>query len=434
MQTRLVVDGPDTIRLDGKRGKPVSVTVPRKDATGILAAVNASWTTEEFGFGAGTIADDFSTVYTAQIGSRAKEETFYASLNGAFGKVTDESLLNTPYTYSLSWGRKGTFYNGFTKAVQPGDLATLKTRFAAEAQAEGVQGVKGNYGDVGDPGGGWSVLVPSTLPGERTEWLNTDGRARWSQDFYQELPPASEDEWPETISGAFSAPARFDGGAVYRGEWNRAVFAPSVAGDINAALRLEDLIVVGLPTFSEGSGHWGYSAVDSSRLALHSGDELIGESGEGYGEFEVPAGDAAYRLETTETRGAPHRFSTSVSGTWTFRSGTTEDLQRLPLSTVRISPKLDDHNTAPAGRAYDVPLTVERATKSGAKANRELTAEVSYDDGATWLPATVTGTGDHRVAKVTHPAGPGFVSLRVNAKDAAGNTAAITVLRAYAIG
>jgi hypothetical protein len=128
-------------------------------------------------------------------------------------------------------------------------------------------------------------------------------------------------------------------------------------------------------------------------------------------------------------------LSTSISAAWTFRSAEAgETPVRLPLSTVRFSPRVDDNNVAPAGRAFAIPVTVERTTGSAAKANRTLTVEFSTDDGRTWQPATVRGTGDHRTAQVTNPAGAGFVSLRANATDAAGNTAAVTVLRAYAVG
>ena len=99
---------------------------------------------------------------------------------------------------------------------------------------------------------------------------------------------------------------------------------------------------------------------------------------------------------------------------------------RLPLSTVRFSPQVDTRNVAPAGRSVVIPVTVERPTGSAAKPNRTLTVDFSTDDGR--------GTGDHRTARVLNPAGAGYVSLRANATDAAGNTAAVTVLRAYAVG
>jgi hypothetical protein len=94
---------------------------------------------------------------------------------------------------------------------------------------------------------------------------------------------------------------------------------------------------------------------------------------------------------------------------------------------------VNELNVAPAGKAFSIPVTVGRTSDSSARPNRTLTAEFSTDDGRTWQPATVRGSGDRRTVQVTNPAGPGFVSLRANATDAAGNTAAVTVLRAYEV-
>jgi hypothetical protein len=274
------------------------------------------------------------------------------------------------------------------------------------------------------------VLLPFDLPFRRTEYVNTDGGVRWDQEFLQQRPPTG-DGWPEWISGSFRPLTRLQPGSTQRQEWNRAVFAPSVAGDIDAAVRAGDLIAVGLPLFSEGSGNLGWSMTDTSRVALYSGDRLIGAAADQYAQFEVPAGEAPYRLEVSATRGAPFRLSTAINAAWTFRSATGD--ARLPLSTVRFSPRLDDHNAAPAGRAFDIPLTVGRQKGSAATRNKALDVQVSYDDGRTWQAAAVRGSGDHRVARVSHPAGPGFVSLRVNATDTAGNTFTETVIRAYAL-
>ena len=83
--------------------------------------------------------------------------------------------------------------------------------------------------------------------------------------------------------------------------------------------------------------------------------------------------------------------------------------------------------------AFTVPVSVERTASSAATSNRTLTAQFSVDDGKTWQPAIVTGSGDKRIMQLTNPA-TGFVSLRVNATDTAGNPTAVTVIRAYAIG
>ena len=182
------------------------------------------------------------------------------------------------------------------------------------------------------------------------------------------------------------------------------MFAPSAAGDIDAALRIENVIFAGVPLFSDGDGHWGDARTETARTALYAGGRLIGEEPSSYAEFEVPAGDTAYRLEQSATRGAPFKLSTSVSAAWTFRSAAAgEDPVRLPLSTVRFSPRVDEQNVAPAGRTFVIPVTVERTADSAARPNRTLKVEFSTDDGRTWRPATVRGSGDQRTVQVTNP-------------------------------
>lgn len=51
---------------------------------------------------------------------------------------------------------------------------------------------------------------------------------------------------------------------------------------------------------------------------------------------------------------------------------------------------------------------------------KTLTVEASFYDGRTWQPVPLAGRGDHRVATLTHPKGPGYVSLRANATDTDG--------------
>jgi hypothetical protein len=60
-----------------------------------------------------------------------------------------------------------------------------------------------------------------------------------------------------------------------------------------------------------------------------------------------------------------------------------------------------------------------------------LTVQASYDDGATWTAAPAEFQGDRGHALLHHPAGAGFASLRITARDAAGNSVTQTVIRAY---
>jgi hypothetical protein len=430
-----VVHGAVTVALDARLGRPLSVAVPQAGATPSLIALNAEWRGTDWNVGASAVSDRFEGLYSAQIGPKRPEESFLGSVNASFARLADGSFRNSPYTYDLAWFRKGNLFTGLHKAPKARDLATIHATYATEAA--GVEGIKGNSARTAESGSTWSVLIPFDLPFTRTEYVNTDGGALWSSDFNQEAP-GDEENPPVDFSGSFTPMAAFQGGRAYRQEWNRAVFAPSVAAatdDTRGVTRTGDTITAIVPLFTEGSSHIGFSVTDATRLALYSGDTLIGASDSEFGQFDVPAKEGTYRLEATATRGAPHTLSTQVSAVWTVRSGHVEGdtPQRLALSSIRISPKLDGRNAAPAGRRFEVPLTVEHQAGPAAGRATKVTAEVSYDDGHTWRPAPVRGTGDHRVATLRHPGGPGFVSLRVHASDAAGDTVTETVLRAYAI-
>ncbi|MEV8507685.1 S8 family serine peptidase [Actinoplanes sp. NPDC051475] len=401
VQPRLVVDGPARIRLDARAAKPVSVTVPTAGAAPVLAAVNGEWTSDDYGVGVSALGDGFDGLYTGQLGPRTPMAAFTASINTSFAAPgADGRFRNSPYTYDLGWFSPGVMYTGFRKAVQPRDLATIKAAYATEAT--GVEGVKANSARYGDSGY-WSVFIPFELPFRRTEYVNVDGRAQWSGYFMQQVPPQG-DEWPVTVSAAGTPPATVRGGRTYQQEWNRAVFAPTVAAPeypFDYVTRIGDSIVALLPTHGEGPGHPGYSTLESARLALYRNGTLVGESPAEQAEFEVPAGAADYRLELSAARGAPHTLSTQVSGVWTFRSGHVDgdEPHRVEVSTVRFHPALDEHNASPAGRVLAVPVTVDRQVGTQV---RTVSVQASFDDGRTWRAVPVLGAGAHRVAAIRH--------------------------------
>ncbi|AGZ40268.1 S8 family serine peptidase [Actinoplanes friuliensis] len=430
-QPKLAITGPATITVDARDAKPVDVKVPRADAVPTFIVLGADWTIEQGVIGAGIIGLEFDQLFAGQ---RDPKSSFDGFLSSAVIALAQGDGVNSPYVYDLAYFREQKMLDGLRKNVKAKDLATIKATYATEAT--GAQGVKANSARYTPDGSYWGVFIPFDPPFRRTEYVNTDNKAQWSSAFEQQLPPVG-DGWPETLASATATPATFRGGRTYQQEWNRAVFAPTVAGaeyDWDYVSRLGDLLWVGMPSFGEGPGHPGFSTIDSARTALYRGNTLVTEVDTEWAEVELPAAAADYRLEKSVTRSAPHQFSTQVSGTWTFRSGNVagETPKQVALSTLRFSPKLDDRNSAPAGRPFVVPVHVDHQAGTGT-ANK-VTVDVSYDDGRTWTKAPVAGSGDHRVAAVWHPRGKGFVSLRASATDQHGGTVTQTVIRAYAIG
>ena len=288
-----------------------------------------------------------------------------------------------------------------------------------------VPSAKANTARYHQLGWGWSTPTPFTLPFRRTEYVNVDGNAQWESSFQQQVAG-------EPLTFTTAEPATFHGGRTYHQQWNKAVFAPSVAGartDADYLTRTGDVISGGIPTFGEGPGHPGYSDA-AVTMSLYRGDTRVGSVDTIWGEFEVPAETADYRIELSATRGAPHTLSTRALNTWTFRSGHVAGDQphRLALSTIRFDPVLDPANRATAGRLFTVPVRLDHQLATST--TRLSSVEASFDDGETWKSVPVKGSD----AVVRHPGRAGFVSLRAHATDRAGNKVDQTVIRAYAIG
>jgi hypothetical protein len=225
--------------------------------------------------------------------------------------------------------------------------------------------------------------------------------------------------------------------------WNKAVSGPSLRfpGPFPAlpfAARAGNVMAFNLPLFSDSSGiprevlnQFGET---TGSISLYDNGNLVGtQPSPSQAGFRVPREAGNYRLSVDATLTADWwPLSTKVSATWGFRSGATDSVQALPLLTARFDPSVDIRDRAPGGGGFSFPAFVARQGDEHPVV-ASFTVDVSYDDGKTWQPATVTPTGDHFTVGVNHPA-TGFASLRATATDADGNSVEQTIIRAYAIG
>ena len=420
-----------TVSLDARAGKLVKITVPSASARHLLLDTGY---TIIFDDGSGLSSSLLSDggIYTAQVGGTKPVPGFVATASDFW---TDRG---NRVTYSLFWYQRGRFWTGLLRDVVENSLATVRADYARNAV--GAEGLKFTFGSPpGPPIGGLAVATPFKLPFTRTEYYNTDGGVLWESVFNEELPPPSPDEFPTTLGAARSPRVGYPPGQVTHERWNQGVFGPGFPEPpfpgrwVN---RLGDDITVTIPLHSDGAGREGFRYVDIGSTMLYRNGTKVGASEEpGLADFAVPAGAANYRLMVNSTSAAPFRLSTRVTCAWTFRSrhvsGDTPAL--LPLSAVQFAPKLNLDNAAPAGRKFSVPVTVQRQQGAPAASTKTLAVKVSYDDGKTWQPVKLVKGSGGWTAELTHPAKPGFVSLRARAVDSAGNSVEQTIIRAYAL-
>ena len=424
-EPEVVVDRAGTMTVDARRGRPVGVTVDRPDARPGQAFTESTRATA-WGFtGLISFGVNFDNQYVVPSATAATPADRYDFAVGGklarpdgTGKPFPFGFIGSPYQYAVSWNEPGRVPANPTRHLRDRDMARSRALIAGPA---------GPLTDrVITLGGG--VAGPSRLPASITEF-HTPGT--WFGDMFENLPSG------DGLSAQVNSGRPYAVGRAPDERWNVPVFAPAFppgAGQFVA--QLSDGLFVDVPLYSDQvADHYGFSVEDSGSTTLYRDGVLVGR-GEfgGSGFFPVPNQAAAYRLVVESTRStAP--LSTRVSGVWTFqgRPATTESGAAMPLAAVKFAPPVDAQGRAPGVPVLAVPLTVQRQDGGGFGAVATLGVRVSFDGGAHWLRVAVTGRGDHRVALVPQPRHGGYVSMRVTLADRAGNSADVTVIRAYQV-
>ncbi|MGM1063979.1 S8 family serine peptidase [Saccharothrix sp. Mg75] len=406
------------VTADARTAGPVRVTAPDPAARGMLSVITARRYHGDVttGWGIAVLFGGFDDRFAVgHAGPEVPADRFAAKVAAEF---EGDPGADPKVRYRFAWGSTGRSFTGLERAPARSELAEVRTSsgpvpegrtavHGGESEAAGIRGYTWSQGS--GPSGGFVDRV-------------TTEDVRWTW---------HAEQWRSgTTEARFTSPTRtYRPGRVYRESVNVPVFGPAAPDRGSPALRRAgDRIALDLPLFTDGAGNAGTSRTASARTALFRDGALVGETAApGSGAFDVPAGRAAYRLETGAVREAGvSDFSTEVSGSWTFGSAAGD--RELPLTTVRFAPRLDRDGAAPPGRLLPVPLVVGQQVSAPI---RHLRVEASFDDGRSWSRVPVLG----RTALVRHPGTAGaFASLRVEGADVRGNTFRQTVLRAYRIG
>ncbi|MEI5101755.1 S8 family serine peptidase [Streptomyces sp. PmtG] len=419
VQPKLKVGAPKSFTLDSRKSKPFAVTTP--DRTARLAEANVSYEDQAAGISGDWNLTGGTAIRTAGLGPDSP--TFHAQYNGVW-KVPGATKK---VDYRLAFSRTGTWFTGLKHATTKAELAEVKLGVGASVARR-----KGTLSALPIGANDYTPVVqPQTklnLPASATSYVTTKG-VRWSWSMAQ-----LDDAGAPGIGYGTDAVA-YKPGKRYTLNFNTGVVGPDLKADSRqGARRAGNSMDAYVQLFSDGAGHAGESPTTGGFTRIESGGRVLAKGGPGAVNAELPAASAPYRLTMEASRAAKHTAtSTKVAVAWTFTSAKTPDEPPtdLPLSTVRLAPKLALSGTAPAGGTLTVPLKVAGAAAGKGKVAK-LTVKVSYDGGRTWKPAPVTtdAKGAH-AATVRHPATAKAVSYQVSLKDTAGNTMTETITNAY---
>ncbi|WP_461069076.1 S8 family serine peptidase [Streptomyces pseudoechinosporeus] len=337
------------------------------------------------------------------------------------------SRPDTDYLYDLVHTWKGHIPANPVYAPTTGQLARVETTFHNPTGRE----VYENRYDI-HPWTTYQVATNrlSTAGAHRTDYVSTDNTFSWTEEG--ELQSLSY-----SASGAVTYPA----GRTTDVEWFGPVVRPRINDSIQLPVRTGDAVDVIIPSWGDsGGGHANYAAFGSSdttqETSLYRGDTLLAEGGTGVS-ATVPAAKGTYRLVHTATRTATAAFpySTDTRTEWTFTSAApknADDSEQLPLVQVDYTlPTSDDGRAAADATLLVTPLHLRGGSEAALNTRK---VELSYDDGATWTTARLSGRGNGKVSLSLHaPASAQYLTLRVQAGDSRGNTVTQTVVRAAGI-
>ncbi|MEU0094506.1 S8 family serine peptidase [Kribbella sp. NPDC006257] len=425
-----------TVTFDSALAKPVKVAAPRADAAPYSIELGfARGTSLSFAYLTGSSFDGLST---AQIGPAVAGKDFASTLLTQWCKPGEPMGCDdaSPYQYLLQWFVPGKLYTGFDKVVRPQDLAVVKAdhAFTTNDRMEMAR-IARPVADLPEQSTTGFSLFPK-LPGNTTFYLQAEG-IRWSTQYREIVVDPDTGNWGNgTEFGA--SPRIYRPGTTSFEQWNKGVFGPGFPATDRRpfdparrpwAGRTGDHLYADLPLFTDGSGHPGFSPTDRTRTTLTQNGTVVAENTTTAGALaaDLPPGDAAYRLEVDAVRASQGGLTSEVRAAWTFRSANTGADTALPLSAIRFSPALDDHNRAKPGwigvRVEPQPTAEPVAT---------LAIEASFD-GKTWHSAPLRHGAGGWQAKVVPPSGTAYVALRGRSTDRGGNTVDQTILRAYKV-
>jgi subtilisin family serine protease len=445
---QLLVDHDQTVVMDARTAKPNAVTVAKPGYTSMFGGVAFSQP-DANDYQSGVYGSDLTRIFTAQIGPTDTVPGFVSNISGQWAKPDAQgSLINTPDTYGLSYYTKGRLRTGFSRTLTERNTATVHSDLAAEAL--GAQGALALYGSpVGVPtvaSGGASLQYD--LPRTATAHVNTDSGVLWRWELTQGIPELDDPLTLTALTRHESGLTAYRSGRSYREPWNTGVFGPGLHTDVSQQSRVGDTLIIGAPLFADGAGRVGASRGPAVTTLSRDGVTLTSADAV-FGVFTVPADPGRYTVTTRAARPAPFTLSTRSTRTWSFNSAHVDETayHPLPLSVVRFTPVLDRTNTAVPARTnaavpartntavpapmLRIPVSVQRVADSGAGPVQSLTVAVSVDDGKIWTSLPVLRSGDNGVVQLKRPAGTGFVSLKAELTDTAGNTCAETIVRAF---
>ena len=387
------------------------------------------------------------------------------------GQLTSPAKApGVPYAYNLAFqGPDGTI-PAQNFVVAPASLATVNERYYQDVTSTGGWMTFGGFPQA-SAGIILATIGPVQLPGLQTQYMSAGPAIVWSSSYFESF----NDFFGSGQNDTFRT---YRPGQQLTEEWNRYPLHPQqdvqllhgsaarLDPQYPSAFRQDNVLWLAPNLFSDNElGHTGAGLVPSPGVTL-SGGYAIYQNGARIGHGNPANGISPVNLSTKPATirfvlgggrlGKSFPQSPASRTVWTWKS-VPDPAATVPASwfcgyvIVGNQFELDRHcsvqslltlnyqvhglalnGTAPPGSQV-IGLSVGHIQVAKTAPITGASAQVSYNDGQTWQPATVSssGGGNFRISFTS----PGGVdpTLRVSATDAAGGSITETITRAYGV-
>lgn len=418
-QPKLAVTKNTTITLDARKAKPINITLPVKGAKVRSLQSEFSISTKHAEATYSWMVGAGDSLRTAHLGPKITDGSLTQRWAGSWNTGASGDY-NT-----VSGGRVQQLGTGYSRTYKANQFATVKLTMGAGAVKKKT-GMVYPMAELPDGYGLFGSPATQSLPGVRTIRLSTTDKARWTLDFSQ-VGGKDADGFPVYDAGYIAGDTvAYQGGKTYTRSVNTGVFGPRLTRD-DGIYRDGNEIAAMLPVLADGKGNEGGMQLASVTTVLHRNGKKFAQNKDplqGWEPFEVPAGDASYKLTSSVTHSTKiGRLSTRVDVSFSFRSK--KSSTKLPASTARFTPAIGSDGYAKAGRTISVPVTVQGS--AAGKNLKSLTAYVSYNGGKTWKKVTVK----KGKISVKNPAKGKAISFAADITDKKGNKSSVKIYNAY---
>lgn len=238
-----------------------------------------------------------------------------------------------------------------------------------------------------------------------------------------------------SLDNELERPLRLVAGEHLALTWNGGLIVPAPATvDGPCFLCREGDVLHGLdPMDTDASGDIGQWSDGPTTLTQDGKTIYTGTTMGTLFDQALPAGRHRYVYAMDTTHGTEQTaLSTHSLIAWGFYSQHVSGSAPVPILYANAWFEADGHESvAPGTGVFEMALEHQPGVPDAAVS--AATVEVSYDDGATWTPLSLTMPDAHHVPGTWHvPAGvrPGYLTVRLHAVDTAGSTVDETVTHA----